>query len=169
MVFGRCHVFMKFQPWTRHWNKSLPGRRGPRPAGPPRGFLHPQLDQRRHEPSHLLLHAGEIPRGVQVQILHPFRDHLCNLFITGLPNKACPRLRDLATAPAQWSISWRTLVGLTLIWDVLPSCPDAQPVLPISHQPRQNRWWNSQYQSQRNRGSPGDGPTRSENLFHFPI
>ena len=38
-----------------------------------------------------------------------------------------------------WPISWRTWVGLTLIWDVPPSCPAAQPVLPISHQPRQNQ------------------------------
>ena len=36
-------------------------------------------------------------------------------------------------------ISWRTSVGLTWIWDVPPSCPSAQPFLPISHQPRQNR------------------------------
>ena len=28
---------------------------------------------------------------------------------------------------------------LTLIWDVPPSCPAAQPVLPISHQPWQNQ------------------------------
>ena len=34
-------------------------------------------------------------------------------------------------------ISWQTSVGLTLIWDVPPSCPAAQPVLPLSHQPRQ--------------------------------
>ena len=26
-----------------------------------------------------------------------------------------------------------------MIWDVPPSCPGAQPVLPISHQPRQNQ------------------------------
>ena len=26
-----------------------------------------------------------------------------------------------------------------MIWDVPPSCPGAQPVLPISHQPRQNK------------------------------
>ena len=38
-----------------------------------------------------------------------------------------------------WPISWRTLVVLTLIWDVPPPCPPAQPVLPISHQPRQNQ------------------------------
>ena len=38
-----------------------------------------------------------------------------------------------------WPISWRSLVGLTLIWDVPPPCPPAQPVLPISHQPRQNQ------------------------------
>ena len=37
------------------------------------------------------------------------------------------------------SISWPTSVGLTLIWGVPPSCPAAQPVLPISHQPRQNQ------------------------------
>ena len=37
-----------------------------------------------------------------------------------------------------WHISWWTSVGLTLIWDVQPSYPAAQPVLPISHQPRQN-------------------------------
>ena len=36
-------------------------------------------------------------------------------------------------------ISWQTSVGLTLIWDVPPSCPAAQSVLPISHQPRQNQ------------------------------
>ena len=35
-----------------------------------------------------------------------------------------------------WSDSW---VGLTLIFDVPPSCPAAQPVLPISHQPKQNQ------------------------------
>ena len=28
---------------------------------------------------------------------------------------------------------------LTLIWDVPPSCPAAQPLLPNSHQPKQNR------------------------------
>ena len=28
--------------------------------------------------------------------------------------------------------------GLTLIWDVPPSCPAAQPLLPNSHQPKQN-------------------------------
>ena len=33
--------------------------------------------------------------------------------------------------PSDW-------VGLTLIWDVYPSCQPAQPLLPISHQPRQN-------------------------------
>ena len=38
-----------------------------------------------------------------------------------------------------WPISWRTWVGLTLIWEVPPSCPAAQPVLLISHQPRQNQ------------------------------
>ena len=38
-----------------------------------------------------------------------------------------------------WPISCRTWVGLTLIWDVPPSCPAAQPVLPIFHQPRQNQ------------------------------
>ena len=32
-----------------------------------------------------------------------------------------------------------SLVELTLIWDIPPSCPAAQPVLPISHQPRQNQ------------------------------
>ena len=32
-------------------------------------------------------------------------------------------------------ISWRTSVGLTLIWDVPQSCPALQPVRPISHQP----------------------------------
>ena len=36
------------------------------------------------------------------------------------------------------SISWRISVGLT-IWDVPPAFPAAQPVLPISHQPRQNQ------------------------------
>ena len=36
-------------------------------------------------------------------------------------------------------ISWRTSVGLTWIWDVPPSCPSAQPLLPTSHQPRQNQ------------------------------
>ena len=36
-------------------------------------------------------------------------------------------------------ISWQTSVGLTLIWDVPPSYPAPQPVLPISHQPRQNQ------------------------------
>ena len=38
-----------------------------------------------------------------------------------------------------WSISWRTWVGSTLTWDVPPSCPAVHPVLPISHQPRQNQ------------------------------
>ena len=33
----------------------------------------------------------------------------------------------------------RTWVGMTWICDVPPSCPAAQPVLPISHQPRQNQ------------------------------
>ena len=36
----------------------------------------------------------------------------------------------------QGDLGW---VGLTLIGDVPPSCPGAQPVLPISHQPRQNQ------------------------------
>ena len=35
-----------------------------------------------------------------------------------------------------WSDSW---VGLTLILDVPSSCPLAQPVLPISYQPKQNQ------------------------------
>ena len=35
-----------------------------------------------------------------------------------------------------WSDSW---VGLTMICDVPSSCPLAQPVLPISHQPEQNQ------------------------------
>ena len=38
-----------------------------------------------------------------------------------------------------WHISWWNSVRLTLIWDVSPSCPAAQPALPISHQPRQNQ------------------------------
>ena len=33
----------------------------------------------------------------------------------------------------------QTWVGVTLIWDVPPSCPAAQPALPVSHQPRQNQ------------------------------
>ena len=37
------------------------------------------------------------------------------------------------------SISWPTSVGLTLIWGVPPSCPAAQPVLPIPHQAEPGR------------------------------
>ena len=29
-------------------------------------------------------------------------------------------------------------VGFTSIWNITPSCPPAQALLPISHQPRQN-------------------------------
>ena len=36
-------------------------------------------------------------------------------------------------------ISCRAWVELTLIWDVPPSCPAAQPVLTISHQSGQNQ------------------------------
>ena len=35
-------------------------------------------------------------------------------------------------------ISLDSWVGLTLMYGVPPSCLAAQPVLPISHQPRQN-------------------------------
>ena len=45
-------------------------------------------------------------------------------------------IRDLSTGRP---ISWRSLVGLTLILDVPPTCPAAHPVLLISHQPRQNQ------------------------------
>ena len=38
-----------------------------------------------------------------------------------------------------WPISWWTWIGLTLTWDVPPFCPAAQPLLPNSHQPKQNR------------------------------
>ena len=43
----------------------------------------------------------------------------CFLLCTGCPSRS------------------RTLVGLTLISDVPPPCPLAQPVLPIFHQPKQ--------------------------------
>ena len=46
---------------------------------------------------------------------------------------------DSWSSSVQGDISLRTWVGLTLIWDVPPSCPAAQPVLPISHKPRQNQ------------------------------
>ena len=45
----------------------------------------------------------------------------------------------MRNANTGWPISWQTWTGLTLIWDVPPSCPAAQPVLPISHQPRQSK------------------------------
>ena len=50
------------------------------------------------------------------------------------------------------SISWRTWVGLTLIWDVPASCPAAQSVLPNPICPGRTR----QRASQPNRGLPGD-------------
>ena len=36
------------------------------------------------------------------------------------------------------TISLKTWLQLTFIWDVPPSCPPAQPLLPISNQPTQN-------------------------------
>ena len=58
-----------------------------------------------------------------------------------------------------WLETW---VGLTLIWDVPPSCPAAQVCqFPISPG-EEGRGLNSQNQSQSNRGSPGDvSPCRS--------
>ena len=38
-----------------------------------------------------------------------------------------------------WGICSGSLVGLTLFYGVPPSCPAAHPVLPISHQPRENQ------------------------------
>ena len=68
------------------------------------------------------------------------------------------KISKIGTKITGWTISWRTWVGLTLICDVPPSCPAAQPLLPISHQPKQNgAQWNSQNPSQQNPGSPGDG------------
>ena len=39
----------------------------------------------------------------------------------------------------EWGIHSDSWVGLTMIYDVPPSCPPAQPLLPISHQPMQNQ------------------------------
>ena len=38
-----------------------------------------------------------------------------------------------------WSISPQSWVGLTWIYDDTLSCPAAQPLLPTSHQPKQNQ------------------------------
>ena len=38
----------------------------------------------------------------------------------------------------RWSISSDSWAGLTLVYDVPPSCPAAQPLLPTAHQLKQN-------------------------------
>ena len=61
---------------------------------------------------------------------------------------ALPVCLSLTATAANISIHWplwiqggafTQIVGLTLIYDVPPSCPSAHPVLPISHQPKQNQ------------------------------
>ena len=75
----------------------------------------------------------------RVQLMQCFR-------ITVYGERFCPmkigRIRGMALYPGiftGWPISCRTWVGLTLIWDVPPSCPTAQPLLSISYQPKQNQ------------------------------
>ena len=58
---------------------------------------------------------------------------------SSLAKPKCKLERQFQVFGTERPISWQAWVGLTLIWDVPPSCPAAQPVLPISHQPRQNQ------------------------------
>ena len=58
---------------------------------------------------------------------------------SSLAKPKCKLERQFQVFGTERPISWQAGVGLTLIWDVPPSCPAAQPVLPISHQPRQNQ------------------------------
>ena len=63
----------------------------------------------------------------------------------------------------RWSISSDSWAGLTLVYDVPPSCPAAWPVLPISHQPKQaegGTTWVEQLKSQHTKPSyPSGCPT----------
>ena len=82
---------------------------------------------------------------------------MTNLLITTMKTSSFDKAVTLSERPrwsittgfSIWSDSW---VGLTLIGDVPPSCPLAQPV-PAQEEP--GRWWNSPNQSQPN---PGDRP-----------
>ena len=58
-----------------------------------------------------------------------------------------------------WSIWSDSLVGLTLTWDV-PSCPLAQPVLPISRQLKQN-----QVEQPKSKSTQPSCPTRWNSLY----
>ena len=66
-----------------------------------------------------------------------------------------------------YTISSDSWVGLTLIYDVPPTCPAAQPLLPTSHQPKQNQR-NSHNQSQPDPTIRADG-TPCRNLSLFPL
>ena len=62
-----------------------------------------------------------------LKLLHFIHQHNC-----------IPRISQLPVSTGCTSKSL-TSVGLTNIYDVPPHCPLVQPVLPISHQPKQNK------------------------------
>ena len=67
----------------------------------------------------------------------------------------CIGPEQASTGWSIWSDSW---VGLTLICDVPPSCPPAQPVLAISHQPKQNLAEGGTAKIKANPATQEDGP-----------